>query len=445
MKNILFIILFVVLVSHGAWIVFGNQLNWHGRQTDVLTGSVVSLASWSKHRYLFDFKTSRGRLRVSCYGQCPWVKAGEKWRLKLKMTPRDSVREYHQFDYQAYLKHHGYSGTAVVQQSKQNEKTGFDFLADPVDVLRSKMRQWVWYQAGRLSKYNLILALTLGDRSRLSQSDWTVFRNTGTSHLVAISGLHIGLAAAFAFLLIRWLWSLSQYLTEWHAAPRVASIAAWLAAVGYSALAGFAVPTERSLIMISVLVFARLFYFSLNPYVGLSFAAILVVLWDPYSIFAAGTWLSFLAVFFLIYSYQQYQPQNWIIRLLYPQWAVFIGLLPLTISFFGQFSVVAMLANLIAIPLVSFAVVPLLLLALCVLPVAALSHGLFWLANAVLNGLWWYLNALSGWGYSHLVISGAGLISVISGTIGSLILLSPKVGTRRIFGILWFLPCFIKS
>lgn len=438
-------IIFLLSALHGAFLVQGNQLSWRGHQSRVVSGVIVSLPTWTNHHYQWVFKAKTGRWRVSCYGHCPRVNPGERWQFHLKMTSRDRVRHFLGFDYGAYLMHHRLAGTAYVQANKQNRKIGFDFLADPIDVVRSKMRHWIKQRSWGMQKQNLILALTLGDRSGLQKNDWQVFQNTGTSHLVAISGLHIGLAAALVFLIFRWLWSVDIRLSSEVPSVVVASVAALIGAVLYSALAGFSVPTERALIMISVLVFARLSCWSLNPYLGLLFAAILVLLWNPFAVFFAGTWLSYLAVLFLIYGYQGYQPRFWFWRWMYPQVVVFIGLLPLTIGVFGQFSLVAMLANLVAIPVVSFLVVPLLLIALMAMPCFALSHFIFSLADHVLLILWWYLQNLSSFPMSHLLIAKPDLMGVVSGTLGSILLLTPSLRFKRLFGLLWWLPVVVRS
>lgn len=441
--RIFFTIILFLITMHGATVLWGIFVPWNGRQEHLLMGTVVSLPAWQKHHLQWDFETPLGLLRTRCYGHCPFLKTGERWQLLLKVTSRNAVHEFPGFDYSRYLLARGYVGTAYLKPSADNHSIGFNFWAAPLTVIRDNLRYWINRRCQHLNFRNLILALSLGDRSGITQFDWQVFQKTGTSHLVAISGLHIGLAAAMAYFIMRWFWSLFYRLSLWLPAPRAASLFALLVAFCYSGLAGFAVSTQRALIMLLCLMLGRWFYFVLNPYFALILAAILVLLWNPFTIFMLGSWLSFLAVFFLIYAYQQYQPQFWLARILYPQCVVFIGLMSLTVYGFGQFSLVSLLANMLAIPFVSFVVVPTLLLALVCLPLHFISSHLYELVNWQLAALWFSLSWLAHWHDSHIVLGERSFWAVPAGLIGAIILLKRTYKYKRWYGLLWFLPLFV--
>jgi len=146
----------------------------------------------------------------------------------------------------------------------------------------------------------LVRALVLGDRSGLRPEQWEVLTCTGTNHLIAISGLHVGMVAAFLFFLSRWVWSRSARLTLLIAAPRAGALAALGGAVVYSVLAGFAVSTQRALIMLAVL-----FSCTVRPASRIVLALVGVLILDPQAVLAYGFWLSFTAVAVLLIAFGQ--------------------------------------------------------------------------------------------------------------------------------------------
>jgi competence protein ComEC len=141
-----------------------------------------------------------------------------------------------------------------------------------------------------------------GIAAALTPAQWEVFSRTGTSHLIAISGLHVGLVAGFVFLLARWLWSRSTWLMARLAAPRAAALAALMAALAYAALAGFAISTQRALLMLMVVMLALLAGRTLRPASALLLALLAVLLLHPSSLLSYGFWLSFGAVAVLLYA-----------------------------------------------------------------------------------------------------------------------------------------------
>ncbi len=210
----------------------------------------------------------------------------------------------------------------------------------------------------------LIVGLAVGLRDRLSDTQWQVLRDTGTSHLMAISGLHVGLVAGLGLLAGRRLWARCPGLGR-----RVAPIdAGWVAGLatgaGYAALAGFALPTQRALIMLAVLIGARLLRRHTRAPHILGCAAALVLLVDPFAPLSGGFWLSFGAVALLLWQARYAHAGSWRARLLAAarvQWALSIGMLALVVGLFGYASGIAPLANFLVIPMFALLVVPLVL------------------------------------------------------------------------------------
>ena len=250
-------------------------------------------------------------------------------------------------------------------------------LAFRVDQFRAYIKQFIDSQ--RLKYGGLLNALSVGVRTGISDTQWQIFRNTGTAHLIAISGLHIGMVAGIAYFLGNLLWRHTMLVRTHYSAQRVALIMAILAAIIYDALAGFSLPTLRALLMLVA-------YFSLqllrrNPgnLFSLGFVLLVVLLSDPLAPLGAGFWLSFAAVTAIALArrkkHASFRDENGNrvptafkqkFKRRFSQWwqiqgAVFIGLLPLTLFFFQQASIVTLLANFIAIPVIASFVVPLIL------------------------------------------------------------------------------------
>src|SRR5690606_22353589 len=145
----------------------------------------------------------------------------------------------------------------------------------------------------------LLEALTIGVRDGLDDEHWTVMRRTGTSHLMAISGLHVGLVSGLLFWLTRRLWTAAGG-SAYCPAPLVAAWAGLVGAFAYGALAGFSIPTLRAVLMVSVVLLALVWRRGLRPGQSLCLALVAVLVLDPLSVLEAGFWLSFAAVALLV-------------------------------------------------------------------------------------------------------------------------------------------------
>ena len=207
----------------------------------------------------------------------------------------------------------------------------------------------------------VITALNLGWTQDIPYEQRLIVQRTGTAHLLAISGLHVGMVTGMVAWLLRWAWSLLPRITETLPAPTVAAFGAIVAALVYSEMAGFACSAQRACVMCVLLFLPKIAHRHMAVKTALFRAVWVVLLWDPCVVQSSGFWLSFLAVFVLVYA--RYTPElgRWA-QHLEAQWVCLIGLLPLSCWYFHQVSLVSILANLIAIPVVGFVVLPLVLL-----------------------------------------------------------------------------------
>jgi len=204
-----------------------------------------------------------------------------------------------------------------------------------------------------------VRALAIGDTRGLGDLDWEALRATGLTHLVAISGFHVGMVGGFFALVATGVWWCLPWWGRWLPRPQAAAMVALLASTVYAAVAGWELPTVRTVLMIGVVVVARLARRHLRIADALAYAAIAVVLVDPMSVLSAGFWLSFAGVAWLVWCLPDARELSKLRGLLASQWVATIGLLPLTVILFGQASLAGPVANLVAIPWWSLVVVPL--------------------------------------------------------------------------------------
>ncbi|MFP3874048.1 MAG: DNA internalization-related competence protein ComEC/Rec2 [Thiohalophilus sp.] len=428
-----------------------------GRDIQV-EGHVAGLPEMFKRRTRFEFDVDHlwvegerrrwpTRIRLNWYGRSPpALEAGEAWRLQVRLKRPHGFRNPGGFDYERWLFARHLRASGYVR----HEATAIERAAP----LRYRLDRYRQRLSGRLQAYlqnpaaGLFLALTVGDRRAIDTETWEVLRVTGTAHLLAISGMHIGLLAALVFWLARRLWPLAgERALLWLPAPRAAALLATLAAAFYAALAGFAIPTQRALIMLLVVMLAVWRMRPLQPGRTLAWAALLVLLLDPLAVLSAGFWLSFAAVALILFALggrRQRLSRAW--QWLRIQGWITLGLAPLLILWFQQVSLIAPLANLVAIPLVSLLVVPLALLAVIGVLLAPDHTGaLIDAVSGLLAGLLDLLDVLAAWPGSHWEIGVTGGVAVLLLAPGILVLLAPRGLPGRYLAPLLCLPLLLGA
>ncbi|WP_457668953.1 DNA internalization-related competence protein ComEC/Rec2 [Thiolapillus sp.] len=290
--------------------------------------------------------------RISWYNQAPRLTAGDTWTLPLRLKKAHGYHNPGGFDYEGWLYARGVIYTGYVKgKGVQTGRKAFSLDRQRQQIAESIGQSNLSRRAGAV-----IRALVVGDRSGLSREDRTVFAATGTSHLIAISGLHIGLIAAMAYFLAGWFWRRFPPLcSRWPS--RVAGAPfAMLAALMYAALAGFSIPTQRALIMLLIVMTGVLLRRSANPPRILGLALFAVVLWDPLSVESAGFWLSFCAVAAILYLVPRLGGR---FKWLWLQVGIALALAPVLVWRHLPVSVLSPLVNLIVIPVFGLLIVPL--------------------------------------------------------------------------------------
>jgi len=333
------------------------------------------------------------------------LRPGERWRLTVRLQRPHGNANPHGFDYEAWLLGQGIRATGYVRAEPGNARLDA-FVATPghvVERCRDLLRARILAALDGKPYAGVIVALVVGDQRGIEQPDWDVFNRTGVSHLVAISGLHITMVAGMAAVAMSQLWRRSFFtraqLPLLLPAQKVAAIAGAAAALLYVLLAGFGVPAQRTLYMLAVVAAALWMGRQTSVSHILCLALGLVVLLDPWAVLWPGFWLSFGAVGVILYAGvgRTQAAAGWqgSLRLAArTQYAVTLGLVPLTLLLFSQVSLVGPLANALAIPVVSFVVTPL-ALAGSLLP-APLAGPILLAAHAVLALLARALGWLAG-------------------------------------------------
>lgn len=291
--------------------------------------------------------------------------AGERWQLTVRLKRPHSVQNPHGYDFESWVLAEDVRATGNVLNKPDNQKLQ-DFIWHPryvVERIRQNVKNRIAQVLIDRPYAGVIQALVMGDDSQISVEDWQLFLRTGITHLMSISGLHITMLSGLMFALVSVLWRRSPKLVTKVPARKAATLAGMLTALSYALVAGFSVPTQRTLYMLIVFGLAlwsgRQFVISQV----LALALLVVVVMDPWAVLAAGFWLSFGAVAILSYALGARVGQtHWLKASIQVQWAVTLGMLPLLLIMFHQASIISPVANAFAIPLISFFVTPLALL-----------------------------------------------------------------------------------
>ncbi len=429
---------------------------WHLPQNEILkpvqiAGVIVSVPEKKFHGLRFLFQVSRfqnhlvsTKMLVSWYHHPPALSVGQHWRLTVKLKPPVGLHNPGGFDYAAWLKRHGIYATGYVVTSSSQKLLGKAY-GHWLLHLRMRVEKAISLAVPDHTMAAVLSALSVGLRDELQPADWQVFQRTGTSHLVAISGLHIGLVASAVLILFQLLWRQIPRLLLYCPAVRAGQIASIFAAFIYTALSGFALPAQRALVMIICFMLSEIFCYQLPFYKRLLFALLVVIFITPQSICSASFSLSFFAVIILGYLLcGRLRVACGLFGWGRVQSALCIGLMPITLWYFHQVSTVSMLANAIAIPWISFVVVPSVLVGVLVFMFGGLfiSQWCFRLSGLLLKPLWWFLHILSdnAWSFwQHTLYSPWILCCALAGVF---IVLSPKGIPAKWLGCVGFLPLF---
>jgi competence protein ComEC len=370
------------------------------------------------------------KVRLSWYGG-PQLRAGERWRLAARLKRPRGLVNPQSFDYEAWLLARGIGATGTV---KAGERLSASVATDGWrDRLRARL-----LGVSAFDRQGAIAALVVGDDSGLSRSDWQVLQDTGTVHLMVISGQHIGMLAGLLYGLVALLARLGIWPRRWPWLPFACGLAL-AGALSYGWLAGFDVPVRRACLMVAVVLLWRLRFRHLGVWQPLLLALNGVLLIDPLVTLQPGFWLSFGAVAVLALVFAGRLGQSvWWKTLLRAQWAATLGLLPLLLALGLPVSASSPLANLIAVPWISLTV-PFALLGTVLLPLGGTGEAILWLVGGSLALLFELMTFIAAWQPAWLGVGLPYWVLVMIG-LGVLLLLMPAGIPQRALGLMLLLP-----
>lgn len=371
----------------------------------------------------------------------PEIIPGQRWKLKAKLKrPYGSLNPY-TFDFERWSFHQDFGASGSVRSGEllMTQDIAWTEFELRMELARWHLRKKIQAMLPTDARYvGVLIALVMGDQNAINQDDWQVFNATGIGHLISISGLHVTMLAGVGASLAAFIWRRRTWPLI---APvsKVAAVSGFVTAFIYAWLAGFQIPAQRTMYMVGVVAFAL--WTGRNPR---SFdiwwwALVFVLLIDPMAPYTPGFWLSFGAVAAILYAMGDSSgllgiptgkelEVHWMQRILQAlreacrvQAVVTLALLPFTLYWFSQVSIVSPLANAFAIPLVSYIVTPL-AIAGAVLP-EFIGRWLLLPAHACMEYLAIALEWMADWSWSvvwsrqpewwMLIISGCGLVYAI--------------------------------
>ena len=423
-----------------------------------IVGTIANLPKYNGNSARVDFKVNflacpkknwdtPGMVRLTWHAPPKNLQVGDKWNLTVKLKRPRSLANPGGFDLEKYFFQKSICALGVVYSNSTNKLVTNSLWSYPVNSLRQYLFNIITEAMQGREFVGVILALSLGIQEYISEQQWEIFRSTGTAHLMAISGLHIGLLASILFSATK---LTGKCWLRIFPSISISTISAWTSIIGaitYALLSGFSIATQRAVIMVVVFLGGILLRRKISRAQSYWLAVAGVLIWDPLAVLAAGFWLSFVAVGCLLLASST---EHRLLRSFKPQLVVFLGMLPVSAIFFGQVSLISPIANFISIPWVSFIVVPIILFSLFTSIIGG-SHSLgtylFTLSAKALGLLWVYLAKCHviacGIAKSYL---GCSSLAIVCAGIGCIWLIFPKgIIPGRVFGLIALLPIFFPK
>ncbi|WP_313688672.1 DNA internalization-related competence protein ComEC/Rec2 [Pantoea sp.] len=323
--------------------------------------------------------------------------AGQRWQMQLRLRPVHARLNEGEFDLQrfAVAQHTPLQGT-IIRRQEVNKSCSW----------RSRLIHYHLPAFAQMESPAIVQALAFGIRDAMTEEQRRLLRETGTAHLMAISGMHIALAASVGWIIARMLQVFSPARRINYLFPLIAS---GLTAAIYCWVSGSHPPAQRAMLALTLWIVLRIAGWQLNGWQVWTLCVGLLLFVDPLTVLSESFWLSALAVAVLLIWYHWFAlpvgfrtRRRWIVlQLLHLQLGMMLLMAPLQILLFQGISISALLANLLAVPVISFISVPLILLAMLV-PIVPLSSNLWWLADQsvhkVMQGLAWLPSGWLAWG-----------------------------------------------
>lgn len=386
-----------------------------------ISGEVVSIPSTTAIKTEFQFLVhtfnhhpAHSKVLLQCYIDCPVFEPGTAWEFEVKLKKPSDLANLgamswvnkmlaNHIAWTGYLKPGTYHRLPIEKSWRLAWQSARFALAKQLSTALNNQEST-----------GIVQALGLGITTQISKAQWDLFRRTGTTHLMVISGAHIGLVSSLLYAIGLWLWRFSQRLCLFCPAQQAASYMAMLGGVIYAFLAGFAVPAQRAVI-VGLIVFGRnVGGRYLTAWQAWRYALLAVLCMEPHAVLQPGFYLSFMAVAVLLLIHKRFDYKR-IKQYLLMQVACVIGLLPMTCYWFSYTALIGVIANLFAIPWVGFCIVPLTLLQMLLMPFVQCSW-IEWLLKSSIHYLFMGLSYVDSLAWLNLSFSLSDPILLLIGT-----------------------------
>ena len=443
---------------HAGWALSGQlPAALEGREVQV-SGRVASLPSHEVRRTRFLLRVGddappalRGRLlQLAWYddfgaagpGPRLQLQPGARWTMQLRLRAPRGLSNPGGFDAGRHALAQRIAATGYVRNPDRARPLA---PAAGIDAWRGDMAARIDAAVASPSS-RFVRALALGDTRGLDDPDWAALRAVGLTHLIAISGFHVGLVAGFGAWLVLGLWWLWPPVGRWLPRPQAAAVAAVACAAGYAVVAGFALPTVRTALMIAVVALARIARRPLGRWEGLALALLAILLVDPLAVLQAGFWLSFAGVAWLVWCLPVEGERRWLREFLQAQGVATLGLLPLGAVLFQQASLAGPLANLLAIPWWSLVVVPLCLLGTLLEALHPGAGGWAWrLAATCFDPSWRLFETMAASPFALWWLPEARSWALLPALLGAFWLMLPRTVPGKPLALLLWLPLLLPE
>jgi competence protein ComEC len=335
----------------------------------------------------------------------PLPEVGEQWRVILQLSPPQRPLNPGAFDMTRQWFGERLHAQAQVVPAALTQQVAR--AAPSVLALRAAIAARIRDSIADRDAAALCAGLAVGATGEISREQWRIFSATGTTHLVAISGMHVTLFAWLMAAVARRAWPVLQRSGVRIEREPFAAALGVSAALLYAVLAGFGVPTQRTVVMLAAYWWLKLSGREQDGFGVLNIALIVVLCLDPFAPLAAGFWLSFSAMAALLLGDVLWQRgarewSAWRMTLL-AEWRVALVLVPVTLAWFGTLSFAGLAVNIVAIPVFSFVLVPLVLAGTALCGSLETLAGLLWrAAEQVYLWLWPPLSAAGEWPWALL-------------------------------------------
>lgn len=432
--------------------------NWENKPL-LVTGHISSLPFNDKIGLHFNFQTEtlqynhekivkKINIKLLWRNAIEFLHVGDKWQFYVRLKRIHSTQNLGGFDFEAWALAQGLRAQGYILLDKNNILLVAHHWYDyPINQFRQFIQNKITMYLPPSETSPWLMALIIGEHEGMPQNQWQILRNTGTNHLFAIAGLHIGLLCAGTYLLVTYFWRLFPLLILKVPVKTAGAIGSLTVAILYGTLSGFALPAQRACIMLYIFMLGFLAKRKINVWYIWSCPLLMILLLNPMSVLSESFWLSFVTIALIIYAMNgRLNPNSLWWRWGRVQWIIGSGLIPFSILFFHQITLVAFIANIIAIPWLACLILPFCFMSIIFAFISPIiTQFLLLIADKSAFYLWKFLAWLSKLHGLIWFLSFPNSLILMLSVLGFIFLLLPRGCSGKWLGLVWLLPITLNQ